>query len=262
MSSTSIPPKRAACSLVSQVICNRISKGAYLSKGTNRHRSKAFTLIELLVVIAVIITVCLLILPANTNEARKAARLKCASNLKQISLSLYIDATDHNGKYLWERTNSVSMETWRYFLSISNELGGPKLLVCPGDYPRHSAAAQHFGEDDMGLAHTNWRNRAVSYFLGTSSSTNEKLSILSGDRNLAPADEAARYYRSPGGHPTKVELESVWSLQQGNPPHDNSGNLAFADGSVRKTDDRQLREALRLARGFYGTNANRFLFPQ
>jgi prepilin-type N-terminal cleavage/methylation domain-containing protein len=58
-------------------------------------RNKAFTLIELLVVIAIIGILASMLLPTLAKAKKKANRLKCMANLKQINTALISFAGDH-----------------------------------------------------------------------------------------------------------------------------------------------------------------------
>ena len=70
------------------------------------------------VVIAILAT---LVLPALAKARDKAQSINCVNNLKQIGLGARLYANDHNGQFPAD------------FLSMSNELVTPKILVCNRD---------------------------------------------------------------------------------------------------------------------------------
>lgn len=230
------------------------------------HGKRAFTLVELLVVIGVVALI-LGLMPCSISRAKpKAQRIKCSSNLKQIALAFKMFAGDHDEKLPWEVYSAQNPDgprqpVWQYFQAISNELGSAKTLMCPGDVVRQPNRSSDFTDGMDGLANSNRQNLAVSYFLGTSVSSNQPNAILVGDRNLSP-DGTASLYTSRLAQPMMVATNTIWNREPGQAHHDNAGNYALADGSVQQASTERLQEALRLARDSYGTNANRLLFPQ
>ena len=69
-----------------------------------------------------------LLLPALAKAKQRAQTISCVNNMKQIGLAARLYSNDHNGKFPPD------------FLTMSNELNAPRILVCPGDSSKKAAA--------------------------------------------------------------------------------------------------------------------------
>lgn len=210
----------------------------------------ALTLLDVIVVVVVVLIIGVLVLAAFTPQIgtpRKASKINCTNNLKQIGLAYRIWEGDNHDTYPMgiSVTNGGAMETVQAgnsvkpFLVMSNELSTTKILWCPADTTRDAAINFHR------LTRSN-----LSYFVGVdvTNDVNPSL-ILSGDCNF-----------EMGGKPVASGLFSfgtndpiAWRSDR----HIKCGNLGLADGSVQPATQHGLRAYVAAT----GVATNRWAIP-
>ena len=155
-------------------------------------KNQAFTLIELLVVIAIIAILASMLLPALAKAKAKANKIKCVSNLKQVGTGMRVWAAGHGDRYPWELFRRYSIQfrdpansdhdyvtanwqgngsgetfapaagnnntrvarAWTFFGMMSNELGSPKILNCPGNKLKKNSSATDWSTTTVGFWNT------------------------------------------------------------------------------------------------------------
>ncbi len=184
-----------------------------------------------------VVTCCLaglaLLVPGGCRAARaKAEAFKCVNQQRAMALAFKVFANDNDDLFPYEMTNSLaydnSREAWLHFQTLSNELGTPKVLMCPADHERESNMASVWGPsiEPKRVDLPSKGNRAVSYFVGIRADESIPSSILLGDRDVeAPAERL-------DGRVLRITRPS--HLRFTGRLHPNWGYVAMADGSVQQ----------------------------
>ena len=210
-------------------------------------QKKAFTLIELLVVIAIIAILAAMLLPALAQAKRKAQKINCASNQKQVSLSFRLWEGDNGDKYPMAVSTSAGGEkevisqngqvvaaptTYQAFQVMSNQLTTPKVLACPSD---SSANRPVTVATTWGISGAN-----ISYFVGGDAVESDPQMLLVGDWNVSPT---AAYSALKNGQSVGQQSSTafVWTTTD---VHQKTGNIGLTDGSVQSTTLSTLATAL------------------
>ncbi|MGO8765498.1 MAG: prepilin-type N-terminal cleavage/methylation domain-containing protein [Limisphaerales bacterium] len=229
-------------------------------------QKKAFTLIELLVVIAIIAILAAMLLPALAAAKRKAQRINCVNNLKEVYLAFKLWEGDNGDQfpmvistlsggaqeyvasyYNTAAYNPPQYNPYKLFQVVSNQMSTPKILYCTSDTTPNG---------HVPYAATNFQafnNSFISYFIGGDATENYPGMVIFGDRNVG----ADAVLNSPTPPPTMLNPDQhyncggaatlnglgEWGWSSGD-LHLGEGNIGLTDGSVAQTTVNTFRQAL------------------
>jgi len=234
-------------------------------------QNKAFTLIELLVVIAIIAILAALLLPALAAAKRKAQRINCVSNIKQVGIAFRLWEGDNGDRYpmavstaqngakenIYSTANTTASAGYgltNVFCVMSNELSTPKILYCPSDNNR--TATTNFTA-------LNSDSLNMSYFVCGDAIETYPQMILDGDRNIgtATAQNIPASITNVLGMqcPAPTFLWWAWSAVD---LHLRVGNIGMADGSAQQVTVAGLQTALGTATNGAASQYPWYNFPQ
>jgi prepilin-type N-terminal cleavage/methylation domain-containing protein len=220
----------------------------------NQNNKKAFTLIELLVVIAIIAILAAMLLPALAAAKRKAQRISCVNNIKQVGLAFRVWEGDNNDHYpmavstlnggaqeaVWSTVTTAGAifnGVTNVFMVMSNELSTPKVLFCPSDSARNAQIV--FSNIYQG----------VSFFICGDATEDYPQMILSGDRNIGTV--ATQNVPANNSNSTTTLAIAKWTgsttaywAWTAVDLHQKAGNIGLADGSAQQVTINGLQTAL------------------
>jgi prepilin-type N-terminal cleavage/methylation domain-containing protein len=263
-------------------------------------QKKAFTLIELLVVIAIIAILAAMLLPALAAAKRKAQKINCVNNLKQVGLAFRIWEGDNGDKYpmavnssqggakeyVYSAANATIVAPAVYsvpylFSVMSNELSTPKVLYCPSDTARQAGTNFIVGSPAVvGSTQAPFWNGQVSYFVCGDAADAYPQMIIAGDRNIgtigslgtassggvsgtagAATGTAITTGTLSSGLATAASLTTYYAWTSGD-LHLKTGNLGLTDGSVASDTVSAMQAQFNNATNGYVSPQIWYNFPQ
>ena len=225
------------------------SQLAWKTRTSFSKNAEAFTRLDLAAAVGVSTLFLLVVVPLLAHGPQRSQAAVCLNNLRQIGRAIATWNADHGAADPWRvdifgggtrnHWSGLQNNIWFQFSWLTNELRTPRILACPSDSLVRPAANFGFSSDG-GFLDVNYRNQAISYFIGLDSVPDSPQSLFSGDRHVrvGPASGSCSSGVSPVYQPLP---DTVW-----NPTnlHGSFGNLLFHDGRVEWKSNAGLQAAL------------------
>ena len=134
--------------------------GVYKGKSMNSRR--AFTLVELLVVIAIIGILASMLLPVLAASKRKAQRIECVNNVRQLALASFAYAADSGSHAAYNYAEDYH-GLWMGMGYFGNQ---KKILICPSTHEPATIPAT-FAAGAADLAWVWYDTTTTNQFIGS-----------------------------------------------------------------------------------------------
>ena len=214
--------------------------------------ARAFSRADLLFCVVGLTVLFALAASLLANSKSESQRVICFNNLRQIGRAFHVWGNDHQDLMPWQVElddggtlwHVLGGNLWLHYSWISNELGSPKILVCPADNVPKKIASD-WGTGPSGFLNPQYRNNSVSYTLFLHALADNLRSLLATDRNIRSDIASGCSFlanvnsgvRQLGGRNSENE---TWT----NAIHGIIGHVLFADGTVSFTTQSELIDAV------------------
>jgi prepilin-type processing-associated H-X9-DG protein len=218
-------------------------------------RERAFTRGELLAVLVGVSLLLAVTWPVLANSRERSLRVLCVNNLRLAGQAYQQWGTEHAGRLPWRTpwceggTMAVVGQDcpesrppwvdvglynnpWFQWAWLTNEIRSPRILACPSDTQKQPATTWTTSSNE-GFFHPNYRNGAISYFIGLDVFSNDRVGLIAGDRNL-------RFNLGGGACSSGITYNASLYCSPFSSPgigsglHVEAGNFLFLDGSVEE----------------------------
>jgi len=217
----------------------------YPDQKRGRRRGSGLTRLDLLALLGGLAVLAMMGLPGLAGAKANTQQAQCFANLRLIGRGVAMWGFDHGNRVPCRTPQSEGGtmlgvrpgNAWVEWQVMSNELGSPKVLVCPGDTETKKIARSFTTSPDGGFLNANYRGNALSYFIGLDVYPERPSDVLAGDRNFQ-VDLTITSCSSGINSAQCVFSDGNSSSRWTNGIHWPSGNVLLFDGQVRSLESR------------------------